>query len=154
MRVTPTGNTSGFTLFETLAATMIFATALVVLLQLFSGGLRTNAVADQYTRAVFHAREAMEALALTTQIAEPDLEGTWEDGFAWKAEINRWNRIPDAAADEEGDGQKKTRRDIPVPFQVDVEVRWEAMGKQREVTLSSVILRKDRADEQEEATQP
>ena len=133
---------------------MIFATALVVLLQLFSGGLRTNAVADQYTRAVFHATETMEALSLAKRIADPDLEGAWEDGFSWKAEINRRERLPDEAMDEETGGQNKPGRDIPVPFQVDIEVRWETMGKQREIALSSVILRKERADENEEATQP
>ena len=121
----------GFTLFETLVATMIFAIALVVLLQLFSGGLRANFVSDQYTRAVFHAREKMEELLLSDAMAEQLIDGEWKDGFFWKANISPRNEM-----------SKKNTKNSPKLFQVDLEVSWNEGGKQREIAISTVALKK------------
>ncbi|MCK4391143.1 MAG: type II secretion system protein [Desulfobacterales bacterium] len=77
----------GFTLIETLVAMMVLAVSLVVILQLFSGGLRSSRLSDEYTRAIFHAREKMEEIFLVDKLIDGELEGEFDDGFKWKAEI-------------------------------------------------------------------
>jgi prepilin-type N-terminal cleavage/methylation domain-containing protein len=134
-------NARGFTLFETLVATMIFATALVIILQLFSGGLRANSVSGQYTQAVFHAREKMEEILLADEMIEQTLDGQWDDGFLWKAKVT----LQDAMDD-------KGNQNLPVPFQVDLEIIWREGEKQREIALSTVTLRKAAIDGKEEPT--
>lgn len=129
------GGSAGFTLFETLAATMILATALVLLLQLFSGGLGASHLADQYTRAVLHGREKMEEILLATQMEETIIDGNWEDGFSWKAEISR--------SEPE---RKETGVDDPELFYIRLEVNWMDGSKQRQMELQSLALAKIRRD--------
>jgi type II secretory pathway pseudopilin PulG len=131
-------NTAGFTLFETLAATMILATALVVVLQLFSGGLQANHLADQYTKAVFHAREKMEEILLSKKMGESVLEGQWEDGFGWQAAITL----------QEPEQDTVQKNDLGT-FQVKLEVNWTEGTKQRKVELCTIALAKKRYQNQE-----
>ena len=60
--VKPVISQKGFTLIETLVAVMILAISLVVVMQLFSGGLKSNKVSNDYLYGIFHAREKMEEL--------------------------------------------------------------------------------------------
>lgn len=77
----------GFTLVETLVAMMIMSIALVIVLQLFSGGLNSSQRSGAYTLAVFHAREKMEEILLTETLVDGAYEGEFTDGYTWKAEI-------------------------------------------------------------------
>jgi general secretion pathway protein I len=127
-------NCKGFTLFEALAATMILATALVTILQLFSGGMRSGHLADQYTRAVLHAREKMEEILLAPQMADETLSGPLADGFAWRAEI--------VMQDPEENGAPPA--DGLALFYVHLQVDWEE-GR-RQVDLKTLTLAKVRDD--------
>ncbi|MFZ5569119.1 MAG: type IV pilus modification PilV family protein [Thermodesulfobacteriota bacterium] len=129
-------NAAGFTLFETLAATMILATALIILLRLFSGGLGAVFLADRYTRAVFHAREKMEEILLATRMEDTMIEGRWEDGFSWKAEIARLE--PE---------EVEILPDEPEPFHVKLEVSWTDGERQRRIDLQTLALAARLADE-------
>ena len=125
-------NDSGFTLFETLVATMILAVALVVVLQLFSGGLRANTVSNQYTTAIFHAREKMEEILLTPVLDDGQSTGGWEDGYSWRADIARQQTDDQEAVD--------TRR--PTVFTIDLTVNWPDGVRQRQIAVSSLALAK------------
>jgi general secretion pathway protein I len=127
-------NCKGFTLFEALAATMILATALVTILQLFSGGMRSGHLADQYTRAVLHAREKMEEILLAPQLADETLAGQLADGFTWQADIIM------QAPEENG----APAADNPVLFYIHLQVAWE-QGR-RQVDLKTLTLAKVRDD--------
>lgn len=130
----------GFTLFETLIATMIFAVALVVIMQLFSGALRANRVSDQYTRAVFHAREQMEIILLNGNLEKQGLTGAWDDGFSWSAEINEIDPMSGNMTEtSEASGNKKNTKP-PMPYLLEMKVGWQDGSKVREVTLFTVIL--------------
>jgi len=127
-------NCKGFTLFEALAATMILATALVTILQLFSGGMRSGHLADQYTRAVLHAREKMEEILLAPQMADETLSGQLDDGFTWQADIVMQNPEENGAPPADG----------LALFYVHLQVAWEE-GR-RQVDFKTLNLAKVRDD--------
>lgn len=77
----------GFTLLETLVALSVFAISLVVVLQLFSGGLRAEKASDDYSRAVFYGSEKMEEMLLVTPLEEGILEGDCDGRYRWKTEV-------------------------------------------------------------------
>jgi general secretion pathway protein I len=78
---------SGFTLIEVLVAMVVLSVSLVSIFQLFSGGLNARRRAEEVGRATFHAREKMEELLLYPEMTPGVLEGAWEDGYSWEAQI-------------------------------------------------------------------
>lgn len=79
----------GFTLLEILVAIAILAISLTVILQLFSGGLRSVRVSDRHTQGVFHAREKMEEILIENRLEEGNREGEFDDDYTWSARIVR-----------------------------------------------------------------
>ena len=77
----------GFTLIEVLVAMMILSISLTVILQLFSGGLKAAGMSENYTRAVFYAREQMEAILLAEEFESGTWKGEFDDDFRWKSDI-------------------------------------------------------------------
>lgn len=77
----------GFTLLETLVALSVLAISLVVVLQLFSGGLRAEKASDDYSRAVFYGSEKMEEMLLVTPLEEGILEGDCDEKYRWQTEV-------------------------------------------------------------------
>ncbi len=73
---------SGFTLLEVIIAIAIMGISIVLIMQLFSGGLRSGKTAADYTTAVIHAREKMEE----TLINPSTSTGDFGDGYSWQAE--------------------------------------------------------------------
>ena len=73
----------GFTLLEVLVATMVLGISVVIVLQLFSGGLDQARRAEDYTRAVFHARAKMEEVLLDLPSGETLERGDFGDGYRW-----------------------------------------------------------------------
>lgn len=129
-------NQHGFTLIEILVATMILAICIVVILQLFSGGLKSSKLSGDYTRAIFHAREKMEELLLLDALTDQVLEGEFKDGFTWSANIE--HRIPDE--DEE--------TQLPVDsFNIDVRVSWADGRRGKHFEISTIKIAKKIAED-------
>lgn len=121
----------GFTLVETLTAMMILAISLTAILQIFSGGLRASRVSDEYTRAVFHAREKMDELLLLDRLRNEDLRGSFSDGYEWTA------RIVHMEADENSD----EAADLPVDlFGIVVTVFWNIGDQTKQFEISTLHL--------------
>ncbi len=119
----------GFTLIEILVAISILAISLVVILQLFSGGLRSNKLSDEYTRGIFHAREKMEEILLSKEFTEGLLEGVFDDEVRWKTEIVRIEQ----AEEEESM--------LPYNmFNIKVEVMWDEGDRERHFQISTIKL--------------
>ena len=74
---------AGFTLIEVIVAIAILAISLVMIMQLFSGGLRASRASRDYTRAILHAKDKMEEL----HIKPVQGSGEFEDGFKWESEV-------------------------------------------------------------------
>ena len=79
----------GFTLIEVIVAIAVLSISLVMIMQLFSGGLKASRASCDYTRAVVHAKDKMEELFLTpVQVGTTRDRGSGEfgDGFSWESE--------------------------------------------------------------------
>lgn len=85
------GNNEGFTLFEVIVAVAIMAVSLVMVMQLFSAGLRSARASCDYTRAVVHARDKMEELSHTLKGGS----GEFEDGFSWETAVEDYKTSED-----------------------------------------------------------
>lgn len=116
---------SGYTLIEILVAVSIMAIALVGILQLFSAGLKSSKLSDEYARGIFHAREVMEEILLSERISEGKLMGAFDDGYNWKAEIRR----------HEPEVQSKGAFDA---LEVHLSVIWNSLGGEKRFDLSTI----------------
>ena len=122
---------NGFTLVETLTAMMILAISLTVILQIFSGGLRASRVSDEYNRAVFHAREKMEAFLLLDRLRDETLQGDFSDGYTWTARIVR---LPNEENSDEA-------ADLPVHlFGIVVTVFWNEGDQAKQYEIETLHL--------------
>ncbi len=127
------GPTGGFTLMETLVAMMLLAISLVVILQLFSGGLKAGKIADDYTRAVFHARDKMEEFLLIDDFEEGTFEGTFDENYRWRVEIKLLE------PEEDGDEDEKEISLVDL-FQVDVVILWPVGGREKMFQISTLKI--------------
>ena len=117
----------GFTLIEVLVAISVLAICFVVILQLFSGGLKSGKLSDEYTRGVFHAKEKMEEILLLNAMEEGITEGEFGDGFKWKADIVRVEQREEEAARLPFD-----------TFTIAVEVSWGAEGHEKHLKINTL----------------
>ena len=73
----------GFTLIEVIVAFTILSVSLVMVMQLFSAGLKASRASCDYTRAVIYAKDIMEEISGSPE----DESGEFEDGFIWETEV-------------------------------------------------------------------
>jgi general secretion pathway protein I len=119
----------GFTLIETLVAISILAISLVVLMQLFSGGLKSSRLSDEYTRGIFHAREKMDEILLAQELTAGIIGGEFDDGFKWRAEASQLDI--------------KEAKDVKLSFRaftIKVAVTWDAGGREKQFSVSAIKL--------------
>ena len=83
----------GFTLIEVIVAMAILGISLVLIMQLFAGGLRAARTSCDYSRAVIHAKDKM---AEKTEDPVQD-SGAFDDGFKWETEIESYRELKDDA---------------------------------------------------------
>lgn len=84
-------------MMEVLVAISVLGIALVVILQLFSGGLKSARISDAYTLGTFHAEEIMSEILLMEAPAAGVEEGRLEDGCRWRTEIVRMAQTEEEA---------------------------------------------------------
>ena len=117
----------GLTLVEVLVALSLLAICLVVILQLFSEGLKSGKLSDDYTRGIFHAKEKMEELLLSNVVEEGITEGEFGDGFRWKADIVRLEQREEEAARLPFD-----------TFTIALEVSWGEKGHEKHLAIDTL----------------
>ena len=122
----------GFSLLEVLVAFVILALALSVIMQIFSGGLRNAALADDYSRAVLLAESRLAELSV--QPLEGETRGEFDGKYSWRSTIHPW--IDDAGTLGAG------AQTLPVRLmEIKVVVAWgEEGGKPREIDLNTLQL--------------
>jgi general secretion pathway protein I len=126
----------GFTLIEILVAISILSISLVVIFQLFSGGLKASRLSDQYTKGIFHAKEKMEEILLSTDFAEEEAEGEFGDSFRWKSTII----LIEQAEEEESKLPFNT-------FNIRVDVMWYEGNKEKHFAISTMkVVEKKKRD--------
>ena len=127
----------GFTLIEILVAISILAISLVVILQLFSGGLKSSRLSGEYTRGIFHAREKMGEVLLSKEVSAGETEGEFSDSFRWKCQI------------ELIEGVEEDEEKLPFNmFNIKVDIIWDVGGKEKRFQVSTMkVIEKKKDDE-------
>ena len=107
-------DSKGFTLVEVLVAFTILALTLVVLLQLFGGGLRAVSASERHLMATMLARSVLAGLGAETPILAGEKADDIGDGYRWATRIAQSQTI---ASIKEGN-------QLHVPYEVQVEISW------------------------------
>jgi general secretion pathway protein I len=129
--------TRGFTLMEVVVALAVLGVGLIVIIELFSGGLRLGRVSGEYTRAVGYARVKMEDIALAREIKEGMEEGEFDKNYRWHLEVQKVNILP---------GEQPFDITLPVDlYQIKLQVIWKSGSQERSAGIESmkVIKRTD-----------
>jgi len=129
--------TGGFTLMEVVVALAVLGVGLIVIIELFSGGLRVGRVSGEYTRAVGYARVKMEDIALAREIKEGMEEGEFDKNYRWRLEVMRVDLLP---------GEQPVDITLPVDlYQIKLQVIWKSGSQERAAAVESmkVIKRTD-----------
>ena len=117
----------GFALIEILVAVSVLAISLVVIFQLFSGGLKSRKLSEHYARGVFHAREKMAEILLTPELSEGEIQGEFEDAYEWQAVITR-------VVSEEGE-----EKNLPVNLlNVRMRINWREGEKEKSFVIDTL----------------
>jgi general secretion pathway protein I len=104
----------GFTLIEVLVALAILALSLVVLLQLFGGGLRAVGGSERYLMATMLARSVLDDMGTETPIVTGEKSADIGEGYRWTTRI-----APSQTISPVKDG-----KELRVPYEVQVEISW------------------------------
>jgi len=121
---------------ETLVAISVLAIVMVVVLQLFSGGLKAGKASEDYTRGVFYAREKMEEMLLKTPLEEGVLGGQCNETYRWETQVAPVIVLPEEEAEK-------------IPFRVMeivVRVLWNQGLREKSIQVQTTrILEKEPA---------
>ncbi len=113
----------GLILLEVIIAIAVLGIGIVMIMQLFSGGLRSGKISHDYTMAVLHAREKMkEALIEPVQST-----GEFDNGYRWQTDVSSY----DFMDNEEEDADFKL-------VKIAVKVSWPISDKKRSVEIVSL----------------
>jgi len=130
---------NGFTLLEVVVALAILGVGLMVIIELFAGGLRLGRVSEEYTKAVNYSRMKLEELALKPPAEEGVEEGEFNETYRWKIETKRIDLLP---------FERDTDFKPPVEFfHVKINVIWKSGLKERSVGLESYRTIRLKSDE-------
>ncbi len=113
----------GFTLIEVVVAMAILGVGLVVMIELFSGGLRLERTSEEFSQAVNYARMKMEEISLQEKIEKGRQSGQFDKFFRWETEWRRIDVLP---------LEKVQGLTLPIElFQLRVNVFWKSGSKER-----------------------
>lgn len=119
----------GFTLIEVVVALAILGVGLIVIIELFSGGLRLGKTSEEYTKAVEYARMKMEEIAVQRSVEEGIEEGEFDDVFRWRVGAKKMDILPI---------EKSSDFKPPVDlYQIQVNITWKSGSKERSVGIES-----------------
>ena len=122
---------------EVVVALALLGVGLIVIIELFSGGLRVGRVSGEYTQAVGYARVKMEDIALAREIKEGMEEGEFDKNFRWHLEVKRVDLLT---------GEPPVDITLPVDlYQIKLQVIWRSGSQERSAAIESmkVIKRTD-----------
>jgi general secretion pathway protein I len=118
----------GFSLIEVLVAFSILAISLAVILAIFSRGMRTAALSEDYRHAMMLADNKMTELLYVQPLHEGIASGE-DQSFNWQTEVKRAN-------DTSTSGIRHTQK----RYLLNVQISWQEAGKQRLLSLDNLAL--------------
>ena len=123
----------GFSLLEILVAFSILALALGILLKIFSSGVRTAIIAEEYTAAVQIAESLLAKTGVETELEEGTEQGIENEQYNWTVATQKF------AIEEDDTYQSKSNSEL---MQIIVTVNWQEseLADPREVELNTLRL--------------
>ena len=110
-------------MIEIVVAMAILGIGLIVIIELFSGGLRLGRTSEEYTKAVGLARMKLEEIALTEHLEEGEEEGEFDKDFRWQIGVNKVDILPP---------ERFTEFKPPVElYQIKVNIVWKSGSRER-----------------------
>ena len=126
--------TAGFTLLEIAVALAVLGVGVVTCFQMFGGSLRIQDRAMRQSRAVLHARAAMDALLFQPEIVDHTEERTTAEGFHTRVLVRH-------AGAEEGITEKDLELQSEVSLRyLQVDVTWQDGAGKKTYTLKSMRM--------------
>ena len=120
----------GFSLLEILVAFSILAVSLGILLKIFSSGVNTAMIAEEYTVATQIAESLMAKTGIEEPLVVGEGSGTEVEKYHWRVTIENSSNPADVEEEIEGDNSLLLVRVI---------VQWGDEGRnQRTVELNTV----------------
>jgi general secretion pathway protein I len=139
MRRPSTISDKGFTLIEVVVALAILGVGLMVIIELFSGGLRLGRASMEYTKAVNYARVKMEETMVKPAIEEGTQEGESDDKiFRWQMGVKKVDLL---SIDKSIDYKPPVEL-----FQVKIDVFWKSGSKEKSTRIESLKAIKPEED--------
>ena len=120
----------GFTLIEIIVAFAIVALAMSALFQIFSTGLRSSVVTENYNMAVLLADSKLAGIGIQEPLEEGVQSGTFENGFRWETNVRPHD-----------DGGSTFTPGAIEAFEVTVTVKWGGLVRERTVSLATLRLK-------------
>jgi prepilin-type N-terminal cleavage/methylation domain-containing protein len=130
----------GFTLIEIVVAIAILGIGVVVIIELFGGGLRLERTSEEYTKAVGYARMKMEEISFVPSLEEGIQEGEFDRDYRWQVEVRKVDLIPSR-------GIETSYRPPVELYYVRIEVLWKSGFKERKTWVESYRAFKSEASE-------
>src|SRR4030042_3222278 len=129
----------GFSLIEVVVALAILGVGLIVIIELFPGGLRLGRASEEYTKAMNYPRFKMEEIAVQQTLQEGSQEGEFDDTYRWRVEVKSVDLLPT---------EKTAGLKPPVEFfQVQVNILWKSGSKEKSSRLDSYRTIKNEDEE-------
>lgn len=129
----------GFTLIEVVIALSIMGIGLMVIIELFSGGLRLGRFSEEHTRALRYASVMLEEMSIRKTLEEGEEEGQFDPDFRWKVGVRKMDILP---VEKEADFKRPA--DL---YHIRIDVMWNSGTKQRATSLESYRTIKAGTDE-------
>jgi len=129
----------GFTLVEVVVAMAVLGISLVLVIELFSGGLRLARASEEYTVAAQLARQKLEEISLNHQPEEGVKEGDFDHMYRWQVDVKKTELLPFG---------KETDYSPPAElYQIQVRIIWKSGNQERMTRIDTFKAVKRKGDE-------
>ncbi len=128
----------GFSLLEILVAFSILAMSLGVLLNIFSSGLQTAMLSEEYVHAITIGQSLLARSGIETPLQQGITTGSEEGKFTWDIQVTPYN-IAELA-------QQQAESNKYQLYQITVHVKWAEQDNERFIQLDSLRLGKKTGD--------
>ena len=110
-------------MIEVVVAMAILGVGLIVIIELFSGGLRLGRASEEYSRAVSFARMKMEEVSLKEYLEEGNEAGEFDKDYRWQVAVKKMDILPL--------GKPPDFQPLVELYQVKVNILWKSGSKER-----------------------
>jgi len=110
-------------LIEIVVAMAILGVGLIVIIELFAGGLRLGRTSEEFSKAASLARMKLEEVSLNPVLQEGSDSGEFDKDFRWQVAVNKMDILPVERPPE--------FQPLVEFYRVKVDVLWKSGSKER-----------------------